>query len=156
MASFSSSFSQNQRWTKSTILWEVHSDWFAISWNSSRNSARTCRNTRNDKYIVSLRIKACESRLAKNFFQCHLINTLYFCHYCFLILLNIICCALKTLFFIVPTKRNWWCKVRASQQPWASRHQSIIKKCFQNSVVALEVCGLNSILLKRTITFFWL
>ncbi len=49
-ASFSSSFLQNQRWTKSAILWEVYSDWFAIS----RNSARTCRNARNDKYIASL------------------------------------------------------------------------------------------------------
>ncbi len=44
--SFLSSFSQNQRWTKSAILWEVYSDWFA----TSRNSARTCRN---DKCIAS-------------------------------------------------------------------------------------------------------
>ncbi len=50
--SFSSSFSQNQRWTKSVILWEVYSDWFAIS----QNSARTCRNARNDKCIASLRL----------------------------------------------------------------------------------------------------
>ncbi len=55
-ASFSSSFSQKQRWTKSAILWEAYSDWFAISWNSSRNSARTCRNARNDKCIASSRV----------------------------------------------------------------------------------------------------
>ncbi len=42
-------FSQNQRWTKSVILWEVYSDWFAIS----RNSAQTCRNARNDKCRAS-------------------------------------------------------------------------------------------------------
>ncbi len=51
MTSFSSSFSQNQRWPKSVILWEVYSNWFAIS----RNSARTCQNTRNDKCIAGLR-----------------------------------------------------------------------------------------------------
>ncbi len=53
-ASFASSFSQNQRWTKSAILWElweVYSDWFAIS----RNSARTCRNARTDNCVVSFR-----------------------------------------------------------------------------------------------------
>ncbi len=47
--SFSSSFPQNQRWMKSVILWEAYSDWFAIS----RNSARTCRNVRNNKCIAS-------------------------------------------------------------------------------------------------------
>ncbi len=51
MASFSSSFLQNQRCMKSAILWEVYSDWFAIS----QNSARTCRNARNDKCIASYR-----------------------------------------------------------------------------------------------------
>ncbi len=33
----------------------MYSDWFAISWNSSQNSACTCWNTRNDKCIASLR-----------------------------------------------------------------------------------------------------
>ncbi len=50
-----SSFSQNQRWMKSAILWDVYSDSFAISWNSSRNSARTCRNVKNDRCITSFR-----------------------------------------------------------------------------------------------------
>ncbi len=31
----------------------MYSDWFAISQNSSRNSARTCRNARNDKGTAS-------------------------------------------------------------------------------------------------------
>ncbi len=54
--SFSSSFSQNQRWMTSAILWEVYSDWFAISRNSSRNSAWTCQNARNNKCIARLMI----------------------------------------------------------------------------------------------------
>ncbi len=53
--SFSPSFSQHQRWSKLAILRDVHSDWFAISRNSSQNSAQTCRNARNDKCIASFR-----------------------------------------------------------------------------------------------------
>ncbi len=66
--SFSSSFSQNQRWTKWAILWEVSSDWLAVLRNSSRNSARTCWNTRNDVYSQLLTFREnidCLARTAK-------------------------------------------------------------------------------------------
>ncbi len=49
-------FTKHQRWMESEILWEMYSDWFAISQNSSWNSAWTYRNTRNDKCIASLRV----------------------------------------------------------------------------------------------------
>ncbi len=62
---FSSSFSQNQRWTKSAILWEVYRDWLAIS----QNSAQTCRNVRNDKCIANLRISEILVHLRVFFFN---------------------------------------------------------------------------------------
>ncbi len=68
-ASFLSSFSWNQRWTKSVILREVYSDWFAISRNSSQNSAWTCRNTRNDKCIASFSLLATGHKVADLWWQ---------------------------------------------------------------------------------------
>ncbi len=64
LSSFSSTFSQNQWWTKLAILWEVYSDWFAVSRNSSQNSARTWRNVRNDKCIAGVIV--CSTRECQN------------------------------------------------------------------------------------------
>ncbi len=75
--SFLSSFSQNQRWTKSVILWEGYIDWFAIS----RNSAWTCQNTRNDKCIASFRVEKCRRNFEEILMIFEIISGMSFRYY---------------------------------------------------------------------------